>query len=62
MDLQFIILSEESQKKKDKYHRYHLYVESKIWHKMIYETEADAQTQKVNSWLPKGKGDGGGVN
>ena len=29
---------------------------------MIYETEADSQTQKVNSRLPKGKGDGGGVN
>ena len=25
-----------SQSEKDKYHRYHLYVESKIWHKCIF--------------------------
>ena len=30
MDLEVIILSEVSQKEKDKYHIYHLYVESKI--------------------------------
>ena len=30
MDLEIIILSEVSQKEKDKCHRYHLYVESKI--------------------------------
>ena len=29
MDLEIVILSEESQTEKDKYHMYHLYVESK---------------------------------
>ena len=36
MDLEIIILSEVSQKQKDNYHWYHLYVESKIWHKWTY--------------------------
>ena len=37
MDLEIIILSEVSQKGKDKYHMiYHLCVESKIWHKWPY--------------------------
>ena len=30
MDLEIIILNEVSQEEKDKYHIYHLYVESKI--------------------------------
>ena len=30
LELEIIILSEISQKEKDKYHRYHLYVESRI--------------------------------
>ena len=35
MQLEIVILSEVSQKEKDKYNTtwYHLYVESKIWHK-----------------------------
>ena len=33
IDLEIIILSEVSQKEKDKYHVYHLYVESKIRYK-----------------------------
>ena len=28
----------------------------------IYETETGSQTQKKNSWLPKKKGGGGGIN
>ena len=36
---------------------YHLYVESKNYsNELIYETETDSQTLKINSWLPKGKG------
>ena len=37
-----------------------------MWHlkentnKSIYKTERDSQTQKIDLWLPKGKG--GGVN
>ena len=33
MELETLILNEVSQKEKDKYHCYHLYVESKIWHR-----------------------------
>ena len=33
MQLGIMILNEVSQKEKDKCHMYHLYVESKIWHK-----------------------------
>ena len=33
MELEALILIEVSQKEKDKYHRYHLFVESKTWHK-----------------------------
>ena len=36
IDLEIIILSEVSQKEKDKYHVYHLYVESKIRYKWTY--------------------------
>ena len=35
MLLEIVILSEVSQKEKDKYRMYHLYVESQIWHKSI---------------------------
>ena len=41
-----IILSEASQTEKDTY--------SLI---LIYKTETDSQTQKINLWLPKGKGE-----
>ena len=35
MNLEIITLSEVSQKEKDKYHmKCHLYVESKVWHKL----------------------------
>ena len=46
MELEIIILSEVSQKEKDKYHkdRYHLYMESKAWHnEPIYKSETDSQ-------------------
>ena len=33
MELETLILNEVSQKEKDKYHCYHLHVESKIWHR-----------------------------
>ena len=36
MDLEMIILSEVSQKAKDKYHMYHFYIESKIGLKWTY--------------------------
>ena len=36
MQLEIIVLSEVSQKEKDKHHMISLIVESKIWHKWIY--------------------------
>ena len=30
--------------------------------KLIYETETDSQTQRTDLWLPRGKGQGGGVD
>ena len=52
MDLEIVTLSEVSQRQ-----MYHLYVDSKknCINKFIYKTETDSQTQKTNSWLPKGK-------
>ena len=26
---------------------------------LIHDTETDSQTQKINLWLPRGRGDGG---
>ena len=61
VDLEIIILSEVSQKGKDKYHMiYHSYVESKKngTNELMYKTETDSQTLKTKLWLPKGKGGG----
>ena len=45
---------------KDKYHIISLICEIKKKKELIYKTEIDPQTQKTNSWLPKGKGVGKG--
>ena len=29
---------------------------------LIYKTETDSQTQKINLWLPEGKEGGGGIH
>ena len=64
MDQEMIILSEEIQIEKDKYHViFVLYVESRKkndTNKLIYKTETDSQTLKTNLWLPKGKHGGEG--
>ena len=45
MDLEIIMLSEVSQKKKNKYCRYHLYVEAKYnTNELIYKTEMDSHS------------------
>ena len=45
MDLEIIMLSEVSHKKKNKYCRYHLYVEAKYnTNELIYKTEMDSHT------------------
>ena len=57
MDLEIIILSEVSQKEKDKYH-IHLYMESKIWHKLTYLWNRNRLTD-IQNRLVVAKGDGG---
>ena len=54
MDLEFIILSEVSQRK-TKIIQYHYVKYKKITDEFIYKTETDPQTQKTNLWLPKVK-------
>ena len=56
MDLEIIILSEIRQIPYDITYMWNL--KKKDTDELIYETEIDAQTQKTNSRLPKGKGGG----
>ena len=49
VDLEITILSEVSQKEKDKYHTIPLIYDT---NEPIYGTETDSQTQKRNLWLP----------
>ena len=60
MDLEITVLSEVSQKEKDKYHKISLiYMESKIWHKQTYLQ--NRLTGKENRLLvAKEEKDGGG--
>ena len=61
MDLEIIIVSEAGQTKKEKYHMYHLHVESKKSYKeLIYKTETNLQTgnkfmvTQVERWRREG--------
>ena len=58
MDLEIIILSEESQKKTNTIW-YHLYVESKIWHKWTYLRNRN-RLADIENRLVVAKGEGGG--
>ena len=56
-----IILSEVSQKVKDKYHDVSCMCNLTYdTNKLVCKTEADSQIQKANLWLPNGKGAGEG--
>ena len=56
MELETLILSEINQKEKDKYHRYHLYVESNIQHEGTFPQKRKSWTWRIDLWLPRGKG------
>ena len=58
MNLEIITLSEVSQKEKDKYHmKCHLYVESKVWHKLTCVQNRNwLGHREHNLWLPRGSG------
>ena len=59
MDLEIIILSEISQKEKDKYMILLICgILKNGTNELIYKIETDAQTLKTDLWLPKGKGGG----
>ena len=64
MDLVVIIPSEVSQTETEKnIIWYHLYVESKIWHKWIYlQTEIDSQMHRTGLWSPRHRVGEGGVD
>ena len=57
MDLGIIILSEESQKEKDKYQMISFIcgIFKNGMNELIYKTEIDSQTQKTNLCLPREK-------
>ena len=62
MQLEIIILSEVSQKETNTIW-YHLYVESKIWHKWTYLPNRNRLTHTENrSVVTKGEGVGGGMD
>ena len=53
-DLEIAILIEVSQK--DKYITYTWHLKRNNTNELIYKTETDSQTQKINPWLAKEKG------
>ena len=57
LDLGLIILSEVSQKKKDKYHMISIYMCNLKYdtNELIYKIETYSQAQETNLWLLKGK-------
>ena len=62
MDLEIIILSEVSQKEKDKHDITYMWNLKYDTNELIYETETDSQTQKTDLWLPKGRRREGGMD
>ena len=59
MYLEMIILSEICQTEKDKYDITYTWNLKYDTSKLTQKTETDSQPQKINFWLPKGKGMGG---
>ena len=56
MQLKIIILSEISQKEKDKYHTTYMWNLKYGTDEPNYKTEADSQTQRIDLWLPRAGG------
>ena len=63
MQVEIIMLSEVSQKEKDKYRKIITFVWNLKYgiNEPIYKTETDSQTQKTDLWLPR-RGLQGGMN
>ena len=62
MDLQIIILSEGTQRRQIPYDVTYMWNLKYDTNEPIYETETDSQTQRTDSWLPRGREDGGGMD
>lgn len=61
LDNESKVKTENTAEWKDTYHRYHLHVESKIWHK--YLRNRNRLTNIENRWrLPRGRGGEGGMD
>ena len=56
MELEILILSEVSQKEKEKYHMISLYLDSNIQHQGNFPQKRKSRTWRIDLWLPKGKG------
>ena len=59
MDLEIMLLSEVGQKEND---RYHIYLESKIWHKWMYLQNRNRLTDIENKLMITKKERGEGIN
>ena len=63
MQLEIIVLTEVSQKRKTNRAWYNLYVESKIWHKWPYPQNKNKHTDIENRLVvAKGEGRGSGID
>ena len=56
IDLEMIILSQVTQKENNKYHIYHLYVESKMQHKRTYLAKQKLTNMENRLVVAKGAG------
>ena len=59
MDLEIVILSEVGQRQIS-FNIIHMQNQKNNTNELIYKTEINLQTEKINLWLPKRKG--GGIN
>ena len=57
MDLETVIQSEVSQKKKNKYHilTHICGIQKNVIYDLICKAETETQMQRINVWIPKGK-------
>ena len=62
VDLEMIILIEVSQKKKDFKEKDYICLSQTCITYEIYETETDSWPYRIDLWLPRGHGGGGGMD
>ena len=58
MDLEIIILS-EVRERQISHDTTYMWNQKYDTNKLIYKTETDSQTQRIDLWLPRGRGYGG---